>query len=86
MNNIQKRAGLMGLIIRLVMVLSLLAFFGCSSISVSSDYNGSTDFSELKTFAWMLKTPEGDIDLGGVNQLDQERIQDAIAAELANKG
>ncbi len=76
----------MGLIIRLVVVLSLLAFFGCSSISVSSDFNESTDFSELKTFAWMLKTPKGDIDLGGVNQLDQERIQDAIAAELANMG
>lgn len=76
----------MVLITRLVVVLSLLAFFGCSSISVSSDFNESADFSELKTFAWMLKTPKGDIDLGGVNQLDQERIQDAIAAELANMG
>jgi len=76
----------MGLIIRLVVVLSLLAFFGCSSISVNSEFNESTDFSALKTFAWMLKTPKGDIDLGGVSQLDQERIQDAIAAELANKG
>ena len=76
----------MGIIIRLVVVLSLLVFLGCSSISVSSDFNESTDFSELKTFAWMLKTPKGDIDLPGVNQLDQERIQDAIAAELANKG
>jgi hypothetical protein len=76
----------MGIIIRLVVVLSLLVFLGCSSISVSSDFNESTDFSELKTFAWMLKTAEGDIDLGGANLLARERIEDAIAAELANKG
>jgi hypothetical protein len=76
----------MGLIIRFVVALSLLGFLGCSSISVSSDYNESTDFNELKTFAWKLKTPEGDIDLGGANLLDRERIEDAIAAELANKG
>ena len=71
---------------KLIVVLALPGFFGCSSISVSSDYRDSTDFSKLKTFSWMLKTPEGDIDLGGINLLVRERIQDAIAAELANKG
>jgi hypothetical protein len=76
----------MGLIVRLVVVLSLLVLLGCSGISVSSDYNKSTDFSRLKTFSWMLKTPKGDIDVGGVHLLDRERIEDAIAAELANKG
>ncbi|GJL59094.1 MAG: hypothetical protein NPIRA03_19510 [Nitrospirales bacterium] len=34
----------------------------------------------------MLKTPEGDIDLGGANHMARQRIQDAVAAELANKG
>lgn len=67
-------------------LLSLPFFLGCSSISVSSDYRESTDFSELKTFSWMLKTPEGDIDLGGANQLARQRIESAVAAELANKG
>ena len=73
-------------IMKLVLVLSLLVFLGCSSISVSSDYEESTDFSELKTFAWMLKTPEGNIDLGVVNPLVRSRIQDAIATELASQG
>lgn len=67
-------------------LLSLPVFFGCSSITVSSDYRESTDYSELKTFSWMLKTPEGEIDLGGANQMARQRIQDAVAAELANKG
>lgn len=73
-------------LMRLVVLLALPGFWGCSSISVSSDYRESTDFSELKTFSWMLKTPEGDIDLGGANHMVRQRIQDAVAAELANKG
>lgn len=71
---------------RLFVLLALPGFWGCSTISVSSDYRESTDFSELKTFSWMLKTPEGDIDLGGASQIARQRIQDAVAAELANKG
>jgi len=71
---------------RLFFVLSLLAFLGCSSITVSSDYDGSTDFSELKTFAWMLNSPKGEFDLGVANPLIRGRIQDAIATELAAKG
>ncbi len=70
----------------LFVLLLLPVFSGCSSISVSSDYRESTDFSDLKTFSWMLKTPEGDIDLGGANQMARQRIQDAVATELANKG
>jgi hypothetical protein len=71
---------------RLCVLLTLPVFFGCSSISVNSEFRDSTDFSKLKTFSWMVKTPEGDIDVGGINLLVRERIQDAIAAELANKG
>ena len=73
-------------LMRFFVLLSLPVFFGCSSISVSSDYRESTDFSKLKTFSWMLKTPEGDFDLGGANQMARQRIQEAVAAELANKG
>ena len=61
-------------------------FCGCSTISVSSDYRESTDFSELKTFSWILKTPEGAIDLVGPITWPGKGFQDAVAAELANKG
>lgn len=73
-------------LMRLFVFWSIPVFVGCSSISVSSDYNESTDFTALKTFSWLLKTPEGAIDLGGGNPLARQRIQDAVAAELANKG
>ena len=86
MNHAKERVGLMRGLMRSFVLLALPAFFGCSSITVNADYRESTDFSKLKTFSWMLKTPEGDIDLGGINLLARERIQDAIAAELANKG
>ena len=71
---------------RLVVVLSLMVLGGCSGITVSSDYNESTDFSGIKSWAWMLNSPEGNFDLGVVNPLVRGRIQDAIAAELAAKG
>ena len=71
---------------RLVLVLSVSVIFGCSSISVSSDYDKSTDFNELKTFAWTPKMIEGIAESRGVSSLVQTRIQDAIATELAAKG
>ncbi|MBA3614330.1 MAG: DUF4136 domain-containing protein [Nitrospirales bacterium] len=86
MNIVKERVLLMRCLMGFFVLLSWPAFSGCSSISVSSDYRESTDFSELKTFSWMLKTPEGDIDLGGGNQMARQRIQDAVATELANKG
>lgn len=73
-------------LMRFIVVLSLAGLFGCSSITVSSDYNESTDFNQLKTWAWMLNSPEGNFDLGVVNPLVRSRIQDAIATELAAKG
>ncbi|MDT3776751.1 DUF4136 domain-containing protein [Nitrospira sp. MA-1] len=86
MNIVKERVFFMRCFMGLFVLLSLPVSFGCSSISVSSDYRESTDFSKLKTFSWMLKTPEGEIDLGGANQMARQRIESAIAAELANKG
>lgn len=67
-------------------VLSLPALFGCSSISVSSDYDESADFSELRTFAWMLESKGGHVDVGVEDPLIRSRIQIAIARELEAKG
>jgi len=76
----------MHLIIRLVGVLSLSVFYGCSGITVNSDYDVSTDFSELKTWSWKQNPPEENFDREDDNSLVRRRIQGAIASELAEKG
>jgi hypothetical protein len=59
---------------------------GCSSVSVSRDYDVSTDFSVLKTFAWkdaeQPQTGNPRID----NDLIDERVRKAVNRELMTKG
>jgi hypothetical protein len=65
---------------------ALTIFTGCSSVNVSRDYDVSTDFSKLKTFAWQHEeqpqTGNPRID----NDLIDERVRAAVNAELAGKG
>ena len=70
----------------LLLVVSAGFLAGCSSISVSRDYDTSADFSGLKTFAWQhAEQPEtGDPQID--NDLNDERIRRAIAENLAIKG
>ncbi|QBG46239.1 DUF4136 domain-containing protein [Verrucomicrobia bacterium S94] len=59
---------------------------GCSSISVSRDYDVAFDFSRLKTFAWQhAKQPETGVTRVD-NDLNDRRIRAAINAELKAKG
>lgn len=59
---------------------------GCSSISVSRDYDTVADFSTLKTFTWehaeQPKTGDPRID----NDLHDERVRNAVNHALAAKG
>lgn len=59
---------------------------GCSSVSVSRDYDVNADFSTLKTFAWkhaeQPQTGNPRID----NDLIDERVRAAVDAELGEKG
>lgn len=70
----------------LLLVVSAGLLTGCSSISVSRDYDTTADFSGLKTFAWQhAEQPEtGDPQID--NDLNDERIRRAIAENLAIKG
>ena len=70
----------------LLLALSTGVLSGCSSISVSRDFDASTDFSALKTFAWQhAEQPQtGDPRLD--NDLNDERIRNAVNATLAAKG
>ncbi|MEN8254826.1 MAG: DUF4136 domain-containing protein [Verrucomicrobiota bacterium] len=70
----------------LLLVVSAGFLAGCSSISVSRDYDTTADFSGLKTFAWQHaeqpKTGDPRID----NDLHDERIRAAVNENLAAKG
>lgn len=60
-------------------------FSGCSSVSVNRDFDDSVDFPTLKTFAWQHveqpKTKDSRID----NDLNDERIRNAVNTMLAAK-
>ncbi|HSR87414.1 MAG TPA: DUF4136 domain-containing protein [Pontiella sp.] len=70
----------------LSLAVSVLMLAGCSSVSVSRDYDASADFLNLKTFAWrhavQPETGSPRID----NDLMDERVRRAVNAELAEKG
>ena len=68
------------------LVASVLLLAGCSSVSVSRDYDASADFSKLKTFAWQhaVQPESGSPRID--NDLMDERIRRAVDAELAGKG
>ena len=69
----------------------LLAVFagllsGCSSVTVKRDYDKEIDFTSLKTFTWQHaeqpQTGNPQID----NDLNDERIRNAVNATLSSKG
>ena len=63
-------------------VLFLFLLGSCSSVTVSSDYEKGTDFSNYKTYAFYKKG----IDKVDISDLDKRRILRAIEAELNAKG
>ncbi len=54
---------------------------GCSTLDVKFNYNPTTDFTGLQTFAW-LPVPEN----AEINKLDVERIKNAVNSQLQGKG
>ena len=70
----------------ILLVLSVAVFSGCSSVSVSRDFDGSVDFSVLKTFAWQHAEQPQTGDPRIDNDLTDERIRNAVNTTLAAKG
>jgi hypothetical protein len=68
----------------LLVVAVALGLIGCSSISVSSDYDPSVDFSQYKTYKW--GTMDNPNDALQKNQLVLKRVYDAIDRSLQAKG
>jgi len=63
-----------------ILWLAVVFFTGCSSISVTSDWDTTVDFSQFKTFV-MLENEEPSI-----NRLIDQRIRATIVADLTAKG
>jgi len=61
----------------------MLTFFGCSSIKVTSDFDTTVDFTTYKTFEYYGWAEESNKIL---NQLEQERIENAFGKELKDRG
>jgi hypothetical protein len=67
-----------------IALVALVAFAGCSSISVSTNFDSGADFASYKTFGWMKESDsEKGYDFSG--ELD-ERIKNAVDQQLAAKG
>jgi uncharacterized protein DUF4136 len=67
--------------VTIVFVMIILA--GCSSIKVTSDYDSTVDFTQFKTFEYYGWAKESNKIL---NQLEQERIENAFGKELRARG
>jgi hypothetical protein len=68
---------------RFIPIFLLVLLYSCSpTVKVTTDYDHSANFSEYKTFAvYDLKAQEGQ-----VNQLNVDRVTNAIRSEMIAKG
>ncbi|WP_264564890.1 DUF4136 domain-containing protein [Flavobacterium sp. N3904] len=70
-------------IIKTSLFLFLVSLFvSCSSVTVSSDYDHSANFSKYKTFSFYQLNVTGQT----INQLNQNRIISDVKANLISKG
>lgn len=64
-----------------VMALVSISMMSCSTVTVNSDYDQEYDFAKLKTFGF-LKIPAD----ASIDQLDAERLSDAVKRVMGEKG
>ncbi len=71
-----------------IAVLGLLGLFiaGCTTLQITSDYDDKTDFSQLKTYAWLhgIDTPSENIRIN--NKLVIEIVRSSVEQTLDSKG
>ena len=66
--------------------IALALWVGCSTVQVDTDWNPSTDFSKLHTYAWLSDAPLTTGDPRFDNPLVDQRIRNATAEALVAKG
>lgn len=67
---------------KLFILATLFITASCSSVQVTTDYDDSVNFTELKTYAFM----KDGVDKINISDLDKKRILNAIDQQLAAKG
>ena len=68
---------------------ALLLVAGCSSLSVSYDYDNNVDFAKYRSFAWMARPDMLAADAAQAqqrNDLLDRRIRSAVEGELKARG
>jgi hypothetical protein len=70
----------------IVAILMTFLAIGCSGLKVSQDYDKSTDFSRLNSFAWKSDTQEKTGDIRVDNPLLDSRIREAVEQALVGSG
>jgi hypothetical protein len=68
------------------LAVALALITGCSSVSVTRDFDSDTDFTGLKTFAWQHETQPKTGNPRIDNDLIDERVRKAVDTLLAEKG
>ena len=66
-------------------LLVIVAFTGCASIKVDSNYDSTASFAAYQTFAWMEKPDQVKDNLTKLGQVTQ-RIENAVERELMADG
>ena len=70
----------------LVSLLCLILLTGCSSITVSTDYDADVDFDDFKTYTWLPAPANKQDDPRIKNDLLESRIHQAVDNQLAALG
>lgn len=71
-----------------LLIATFLVATACSTIKVTSDYDGSVDFSKYKTFKVMHFVNEEDLENNTmkISELNRKRTDEAISSELSIRG
>lgn len=67
--------------------LAILSIFisGCSSLTVSTDYDSKIDFSNLKTYRWHVANEHNEASLKYLNHILDQRIRSTIDTKLQSE-
>jgi len=64
------------------LLLLVTVLFSCNSVTVTTDYDKSVDFSKYKSFSFYELTDKS----GSVSELNKKRIVNALKSEMTKKG
>ncbi|BCG63770.1 MAG: hypothetical protein methR_P1498 [Methyloprofundus sp.] len=69
----------------LLTCMTLLLISGCSSLTLSTDYDEAIDFSNFKTYSWHIENEHNTSSLKYLNSIMDQRIRATIDQQLQQK-